>query len=119
MSGAVVDKFGWERTLERYLQWILGGFITIEAGDLDEAEKIFGTHPHLDFGSIEVRKIGEQDPDRGDDELAHMFLCCHPGLPPASQVVLTLKTVGGLGVHEIGAGWAVDGWCGCGQVGSG
>ena len=32
-----------------------------------------------------------------------MFLCCHPGLPPASQVVLTLKTVGGLGVHEIGA----------------
>jgi RNA polymerase sigma-70 factor, ECF subfamily len=43
------------------------------------------------------------DPDRGDDELALMFLCCHPGLPPASQVVLTLKTVGGLGVHEIGA----------------
>jgi RNA polymerase sigma-70 factor, ECF subfamily len=38
-----------------------------------------------------------------DDELALMFLCCHPGLPLASQVVLTLKTVGGLGVGEIGA----------------
>ncbi|MGH3758681.1 RNA polymerase sigma factor [Actinophytocola sp.] len=38
-----------------------------------------------------------------DDELALMFLCCHPGLPVASQVVLTLRTVGGLGVGEIGA----------------
>jgi RNA polymerase sigma-70 factor (ECF subfamily) len=41
--------------------------------------------------------------ESGDDELALMFLCCHPGLPLASQVVLTLKTVGGLGVTEIGA----------------
>ena len=39
---------------------IIGGFIAIEAADLDEAEKIFSGHPHLDFGSIEVRKIGEQ-----------------------------------------------------------
>jgi hypothetical protein len=39
---------------------ILGGFITIEAADLDEAEKIFSSHPHLEFGSIEMRKIGEQ-----------------------------------------------------------
>lgn len=37
----------------------------------------------------------------GDDELALMFLCCHPRLPVASQVALTLKTVGGLGVDEI------------------
>lgn len=39
---------------------ILGGFITITAADLDEAEKIFASHPHLEFGSVEVRKIGEQ-----------------------------------------------------------
>lgn len=37
----------------------------------------------------------------GDDELALMFLCCHPDLPQVSQVALTLKTVGGLGVNEI------------------
>ncbi|WP_370945730.1 RNA polymerase sigma factor [Amycolatopsis sp. cg5] len=37
----------------------------------------------------------------GDDELALMFLCCHPALPVVSQVALTLKTVGGLGVTEI------------------
>lgn len=39
---------------------ILGGWIVVEASDLDEAEKIFSSHPHLEFGSIEVRKIGEQ-----------------------------------------------------------
>jgi len=39
---------------------ILGGFIVITATDLDEAEKVFAGHPHLEFGSIEVRKIGEQ-----------------------------------------------------------
>ncbi|WP_199429024.1 YciI family protein [Qaidamihabitans albus] len=38
---------------------VVGGFIVIEAGDLDQAEKIFGTHPHLRFGPIEVRKVGE------------------------------------------------------------
>jgi len=46
---------------------------------------------------------GETGGEPGDDELALTFLCCHPGLPLASQVVLTLKTVGGLGVTEIGA----------------
>lgn len=39
---------------------IVGGYISIEAADLDEAEKIFSNHPHLEFGSIEVRKIGER-----------------------------------------------------------
>ena len=39
---------------------VVGGFITIEATSLDEAAKTFGDHPHLEFGTIEVRKIGEQ-----------------------------------------------------------
>jgi len=43
------------------------------------------------------------DEPRGDDELALMFLCCHPELPQVSQVALTLRTVGGLGVNEIAA----------------
>ncbi|MFF5985757.1 RNA polymerase sigma factor [Prauserella flavalba] len=38
---------------------------------------------------------------RGDAELAMILLCCHPELPQTSQVALTLKTVGGLGVNEI------------------
>lgn len=39
---------------------IVGGFITVTADTLDEATKIFSDHPHLEFGTIEVRKIGEQ-----------------------------------------------------------
>ncbi|MFF5985756.1 YciI family protein [Prauserella flavalba] len=38
---------------------VVGGFIVIEADDLDQAEKVFATHPHLRFGPIEVRKLGE------------------------------------------------------------
>jgi RNA polymerase sigma-70 factor (ECF subfamily) len=30
-----------------------------------------------------------------------MFICCHPALPPESQITLTLKTLGGLSVAEI------------------
>ncbi|MGW5699874.1 YciI family protein [Amycolatopsis japonica] len=39
---------------------IVGGYQVIEAVDLDQAEKIFATHPHLRFGPIEVRKVGER-----------------------------------------------------------
>lgn len=39
--------------------------------------------------------------DGMDDELAMVFLCCHPSLPRESRVALTLKTVGGFGVTEI------------------
>ncbi|RZQ65103.1 YciI family protein [Amycolatopsis suaedae] len=39
---------------------IVGGYLEIAAADLDEAERIFGTHPHLAYGPIEIRKIGEK-----------------------------------------------------------
>ena len=60
--GRVVRKGGLDVTDGPFVEGteILGGFISIEATDLDAAEKIFSSHPHLDFGSIEVRKIGEQ-----------------------------------------------------------
>ncbi len=38
---------------------------------------------------------------RQDDELAMIFMCCHPSVPAASRVALTLKTVGGFSVAEI------------------
>ncbi|MQA10025.1 MAG: hypothetical protein GEU98_16005 [Pseudonocardiaceae bacterium] len=38
---------------------VLGGVAIVEAADLDEAVRLFGTHPHLEFGSIEVRELGE------------------------------------------------------------
>jgi len=36
-----------------------------------------------------------------DDQLAMMFLCCHPAIAPEARAALTLKTVGGFGVREI------------------
>lgn len=37
-----------------------------------------------------------------DDQLRLMFACCHPALSRDGQVALTLKTVGGFSVDEIG-----------------
>ena len=48
-------------------------------------------------------------PALGDDELAMMFMCCHPSLPPAARVALTLKTVGGFSVDEIAAAFLAEG----------
>jgi RNA polymerase sigma factor (sigma-70 family) len=42
-----------------------------------------------------------------DDTLTLMFLCCHPALPPPSQVALTLRAVGGLSTTEIAAAFLV------------
>jgi RNA polymerase sigma-70 factor (ECF subfamily) len=40
-------------------------------------------------------------PPLDDDQLALMFLTCHPALPQESRVALTLKIVGGFSVAEI------------------
>ena len=37
-----------------------------------------------------------------DDELRMVFMCCHPDLPADARVALSLKTVGGFSVEEIG-----------------
>ena len=36
---------------------VIGGFQIIEARDYDEAVRLSKDHPHLDFGSIEIREI--------------------------------------------------------------
>jgi RNA polymerase sigma factor (sigma-70 family) len=45
-------------------------------------------------------------PDR-DDTLVLLFLCCHPALPPASAIALTLRAVGGLTTAEVAAAFGV------------
>ncbi|MEV0584312.1 sigma-70 family RNA polymerase sigma factor [Nonomuraea sp. NPDC050310] len=42
-----------------------------------------------------------------DDTLDLLFLCCHPSLPEASQVALTLRAVGGLSTAEIARAFLV------------
>jgi len=36
---------------------VLGGYYTIEAANYEEAVKLALTHPHVEFGTIEVRQV--------------------------------------------------------------
>jgi RNA polymerase sigma factor (sigma-70 family) len=42
-----------------------------------------------------------------DDSLTLLFMCCHPTLPPAAQIALTLRAVGGLTTKEIAGAFLV------------
>ncbi len=48
------------------------------------------------------------DTSIGDDLLRLVFTCCHPALSQEGQVALTLKTVAGLTVDEIGRAFLVS-----------
>ncbi len=52
-----------------------------------------------------TRQLGTPDvfteDEINDSVLRMMFACCHPAIPAESQIALTLKTLGGLSVHEI------------------
>ncbi|MHA6618355.1 RNA polymerase sigma factor [Pseudonocardia sp. DLS-67] len=48
-----------------------------------------------------------EPPAAADDTLTLLFLCCHPELPPPSQVALTLRAVGGLTTAEIARAFLV------------
>jgi len=61
-----------------------------EAGALAELE---GTTQHEEYG---------------DDRLALLFACCHPALPMAGRVALTLKTVTGLSTREVARAFLVS-----------
>ncbi|SBT41886.1 RNA polymerase sigma factor [Micromonospora narathiwatensis] len=45
--------------------------------------------------------------DDADDTLILLFLCCHPSLPPAGQIALTLRAVGGLSTAEVARAFLV------------
>jgi RNA polymerase sigma factor (sigma-70 family) len=60
-----------------------------------------------DATSGQVAPAVDEKPPDGDDTLVVLFMCCHPALPPASQVALTLRAVGGLTTREIAGAFLV------------
>jgi RNA polymerase sigma-70 factor (ECF subfamily) len=44
----------------------------------------------------------------GDDRLRLLFTCCHPALPMAGRVALTLRTVAGLSTREVARAFLVS-----------
>ncbi len=51
---------------------------------------------------------GEDPSAYGDDRIKLLFACCHPALPLAGRVALTLKTVSGLSTREIARAFLVS-----------
>jgi RNA polymerase sigma factor (sigma-70 family) len=53
--------------------------------------------------TVRVPDVAPEPATGPDDSLTLLFLCCHPTLPTASQIALTLRAVGGLTTTEIAA----------------
>jgi RNA polymerase sigma factor (sigma-70 family) len=49
----------------------------------------------------------DEQPPAADDTLTLLFMCCHPTLPPAAQIALTLRALGGLTTKEIAGAFLV------------
>jgi len=56
--------------------------------------------------SVNTERLESNDTD--DDRLLLIFTCCHPALPLAARVALTLRTVAGLSVAEIARAFLVS-----------
>jgi len=55
---------------------------------------------NVTVGAPDEAAVGSRRGDV-DDSVVVLFMCCHPALPAASQIALTLRAVGGLTVSEI------------------
>ena len=56
---------------------------------------------------LQAPAADEEHPGAVDDSLQLLLLCCHPSLPPASQVALTLRAVSGLSTAQVAAAFLV------------
>ena len=66
---------------------------------------------HHEMGAANVSASPEAEEIDGevqDDELRMIFLCCHPAIPRDASVALSLKTVGGFSVREIGRAFLTE-----------
>jgi RNA polymerase sigma factor (sigma-70 family) len=123
--GAVVRRFGnfdraedatQEALLAAAVQWPRGGLpgnpkgwlVAVAARRLtdllraDQARRRReDTVAQWTMAEIGPPPVGERNPADRDDTLVLLFMCCHPSLPVASQIALTLRAVGGLSTAEI------------------
>ena len=76
----------------------------------DKLEKVH-TLAELEHTPDNPDDTGDGNPDAetyGDDQLRLLFMCCHPALPLAGRVALTLKTVTGLSTREVARAFLVS-----------
>ena len=56
----------------------------------------------------QIAALPEDADPFADDELAMIFMCCHPALTPDARIALTLKGVAGFSVPEIAAAFLAE-----------
>ena len=67
----------------------------------EKLPEVTGTYEARRGGVLPDAVLSGELPPLDDDQLAMMFLTCHPTLPREARVALTLKMVGGFSVGEI------------------
>jgi RNA polymerase sigma-70 factor, ECF subfamily len=73
---------------------------------IDQIRSATSERSRLQKSSMDFELMETQDVE--DDRLRLIFTCCHPALPLAAQVPLTLRTVSGLPVPEIARAFLVS-----------
>src|SRR5438105_2299541 len=110
LQGAAVRAL--ERwTLEGVPAQAEGWLLRVASNLVVDAHRRDRHQPELVSDSIDLADQNhavEPDVPAIDDELCLVFLCCHPVLPRAAQVALTLKVGSGFTVQQIAAAFLSD-----------
>jgi RNA polymerase sigma-70 factor (ECF subfamily) len=91
-----------------------GGWLTTTAWRkaIDRQRRAKAGREKLTLLAVTAERTASSDepggPDADDDLLSLVFACCHPALPPDSQIALTLRAVCGLTTAEIAAAFLVS-----------
>ncbi|MFI7060914.1 RNA polymerase sigma factor [Kribbella sp. NPDC050124] len=103
-----------EALLEAFVQWRgngvpeqpIGWLISVATRRLMDGWRRDNARRRRELNDF-LRSPAEEDPEDyredADDTVRLLVLCCHPALTPASQVALTLRSVGGLTTAEVAA----------------
>ena len=79
-----------------------------ESGKLRELMAIADSDQRTTVGPGADAHIDPHGQSYRDDQLRLLFTCCHPALPLAGRVALTLKTVAGLSTREVAGAFLVS-----------
>lgn len=100
---AALNNWGTEGIPENPTAWLIQVAKRKAFNELKRNQMIQVHHQKHTFGNsgpVEIGNIFLKE-EIEDSQLRMIFTCCHPSLNEASQIALTLKTLGGFGVKEV------------------
>jgi RNA polymerase sigma-70 factor (ECF subfamily) len=109
---ALVENAVQEAGLRALERWTESGEDALEGWLLRVAHNVIIDALRRDRRIVPLSEqhIGSADPPKPelDDELRMLFLCCHPALPHAAQIALTLRIAFGFGTPQIARAFLSD-----------